>query len=211
MYEVAKRLLDIFGSVFLLILLSPIMLLTAIAIKIDSPGPIFADIPERVGKEGRMFRLFKFRSMIPNAQKMLMTDPRLKKLFNEYKKNNYKLKEDPRITRIGAFIRRHSIDEFPQLLNVLIGDMSLVGPRPYYEFEIKEQSEKYPESKKLIKIMHAVKPGITGKWQVSGRSEVDFDKRISLDAKYASQKNIFLDILILLKTPWAVISGQGAY
>lgn len=211
MYEIIKRLFDFCSALFLLILFSPIMVLTAVAIKFDSPGPVFADIPHRVGKDGKLFRLYKFRSMIPNAQKLLMTDPRLKKLFEEYKKNNYKLKEDPRITRVGAFIRRHSIDEFPQLINVLIGNMSLVGPRPYHDFELEEQAKNYPESKKLIKIMHTVKPGITGEWQVSGRSEVNFDKRIQLDAVYAMRKNIFYDILILLKTPLVIIIGKGAY
>lgn len=211
MFNVLKRVLDLTGGVFLLVLFLPLMILIAIAIKVDSSGPVFADIPKRVGKGGRPFKLYKFRSMIPNAQKMLMTDPRLKKLFAQYKKNNYKLKEDPRITRVGAFIRRHSIDEFPQLINVMIGNMSLVGPRPYYEFEIKEQLEKYPELSPHIKMMHTVKPGITGEWQVSGRSEVNFDKRILLDAQYAKRKNILDDVIILLKTPWAVLSGKGAY
>lgn len=210
-YEISKRILDIVGSVVLLILLSPIIICTAIAIKLDSPGPIFADIPMRVGLNGKLFRLYKFRSMIPGAQKLLMTDPRLKRLFKEYKENNYKLKDDPRITRVGSFIRRHSIDEFPQLINVLIGNMSLVGPRPYYQFEIKEQTEKYPEVKPFLKKVHSVLPGITGFWQVSGRSEVFFDKRIRLDAEYADKKSIIYDIFILLKTPWTVINGKGAY
>jgi lipopolysaccharide/colanic/teichoic acid biosynthesis glycosyltransferase len=211
MYEITKRGLDFFGAIFLLLVLSPIMLVTAVAIKIDSDGPVFADIPDRVGKNGRLFKLYKFRSMIPNAQKLLMTDPRLKKLFEEYKKNNYKLKEDPRVTRVGSFIRKHSIDEFPQLINVLIGNMSLVGPRPYYEFEVKEQSEKYPVAKQAFKDVLTVKPGITGEWQVNGRSEIQFDKRILLDAEYAKQKNILNDIIILLKTPLVVITGKGAY
>lgn len=211
MYDFLKRSIDFFGALFLLVIFSPIMLITAIAIKVDSPGPAFADIPERVGKGGKMFRLYKFRSMIPNAQKMLMTDPRLKRLFEDYKKNNYKLKEDPRITRVGSFIRRHSIDEFPQLINVLIGNMSLVGPRPYYKFEVKEQSERYPVAKKAFKDVLTVKPGITGEWQIGGRSEIQFDKRILLDAKYAKQRNILNDIIILLKTPLVVITGRGAY
>ncbi len=121
------------------------------------------------------------------------------------------MKEDPRITRGGAFIRRHSIDEFPQLFNVLIGNMSLVGPRPYYEFELRDQQKIYPEIAPLLKTVLSVKPGITGFWQVSGRREVDFAKRIRLDADYAQKSSVFYDILILLKTPWAVISGKGAY
>ncbi len=210
-HPVLLRLFDVVSAGMLLILFSPLMLIIALAVKLDSPGPIFADIPERVGKDGKMFKLYKFRSMIPNAQKLLMTDKRLKHLFKEYKRNNYKLKEDPRITRVGAFIRRHSVDEFPQLINVLIGNMSLVGPRPYYPFELQEQLKKYPELAKSIHQMQIVNPGITGQWQVTGRSEIDFEKRILLDAEYAKNKSILKDIWILLRTPWAVISGKGAY
>lgn len=206
-----KRTIDIFGSLIFLAVLSPILFLTALAIKVDSPGPIFADTPMRVGKDGKKFRLYKFRSMIPGAQKLLMTDPRLKRLFKQYKENNYKLKNDPRVTRVGSFIRRHSIDEFPQPINVLLGNMSLVGPRPYYEFELKEQTKKYPNVKPLLREVHSVLPGITGFWQVSGRSEVDFDKRIQLDAEYAREWNLIYDILIIIKTPLTVLSGKGAY
>lgn len=206
-----KRLIDVTGSLVFLITLSPILILTAIAIKVDSPGPIFADIPMRVGKNGKLFKLYKFRSMIPGAQKLLMTDPRLKRLFKQYKENNYKLKDDPRITRVGSFIRHHSIDEFPQPINVLFGSMSLVGPRPYYEFELEEQTAKYPKVKPLLREVHSVLPGITGFWQVSGRSEVDFYKRIQLDAEYAREWNILYDILIMIKTPLVVLSGKGAY
>lgn len=211
MYEILKRTLDLSASITLIILLSPIMLLTALAIKIDSPGPILADIPMRVGRNGKLFRLYKFRSMIPHAQELLMKDPRMKKLFEEYKKSNYKLKNDPRITRVGSFIRNHSIDEFPQLFNIVGGTMSLVGPRPYYPFEIKEYIKKYPHLKKEIEVMHSVLPGATGQWQVSGRSEVDFEQRIKMDADYARRKNILDDFKILFRTPWAVISGKGAY
>ncbi|MCL4389938.1 MAG: sugar transferase [Patescibacteria group bacterium] len=211
MYDILKRIIDIVGAGVLLIIFSPIMILTAIAIRLDSSGPIFADTPPRVGRGGKLIHVYKFRSMIPNAQKLLMTDPRLKRLFRQYKENNYKLKDDPRITRVGAFIRRHSIDEFPQFINVLIGNMSLVGPRPYYEFELKEQVAKFPEVKPLLNDVHSALPGITGEWQVSGRSEVDFDKRIQLDAQYARKRDILYDILIMLKTPWAIIHGTGAY
>ncbi len=207
----AKRCFDVVTSSVLLLVLLPIMLLTAIAIKLDSSGPIFADIPLRVGKNGMKFKLYKFRSMIPGAQQLLMTDPRMKKLFNEYKKNNYKLKDDPRITRVGTFIRRHSIDEFPQLINVLQGTMSLVGPRPYYEFELDEQRKRFPNVGPAIEKVQTVKPGITGFWQVSGRSTIDFEKRILLDAQYVDKRSILYDLYILAKTPWAVISGKGAY
>jgi len=210
-YFFAKRALDIILAIVLLIIFSPICLITAIAIKIDSPeGPILADIPPRAGKKGKPFKIYKFRSMIPNAHQLLRKDPKFKKLYEEYKKNSYKLKKDPRITRVGDFIRKHSIDEIPQLINVLKSEMSVVGPRPYYFDELTEQQKKHPQTKELVKQMLEVKPGITGLWQVSGRSNVDFEKRIALDARYAQRKNLFDDVLILLKSPWVVISGKGA-
>jgi len=183
--------------------------LTAVAIQVESPGPIFADTPKRVGKDGKLFRLYKFRSMIPNAHQLLHTSPKFKKLLEEYKRSSYKLSKDPRVTRVGKFIRKHSIDEVPQLINVLKGEMSLVGPRPYYPFEIREQQENFPQSRQLVKRVLRVKPGITGKWQVSGRSEVDFEERIKMDAEYAQKRSILYDMMVLAKTPWAMISGKG--
>jgi len=210
-YFFAKRLLDIVLTIILLIIFSPICLITAIAIKIDSSkGPILADVPPRVGKDGKRFKIYKFRSMIPNAHQLLRKDPKFKELYKRYKKNSYKLEKDPRITRVGAFIRKHSIDEIPQLINVLKGEMSVVGPRPYYFDELTEQQEKHPQTRELVKQMLEVKPGITGLWQISGRSDVDFKKRIALDAQYAQRKNLLDDMLILLKSPWVVISGKGA-
>lgn len=210
LFEVAKRLIDLVGGLTLLILFSPVILATAAAIKLTSQGPIFADTPKRVGKDGKLFYPYKFRSMIVNAHNLLHQDPRFRKLYREYKKSSYKLHEDPRITKVGKFIRKHSIDETPQLLNVLKGEMSIVGPRPYYPDELKEQTGKYPQTKKLLNEVLSVRPGVTGFWQVSGRSEVNFDKRIEMDAYYARKRSIWLDILILLKTPWAMISGKGA-
>jgi lipopolysaccharide/colanic/teichoic acid biosynthesis glycosyltransferase len=210
MYDTSKRIIDFVLAFIAIIVLSPIMFLVAVAIKVDSSGPIFADTPLRVGKNGKLIKVYKFRSMIPNAQKLLMTDPRLKRLFKEYKQNNYKLKDDPRITRMGAFIRKYSIDEFPQFINVLLGNMSLVGPRPYHSDELLEQQKKYPGTEKFVNEMHKVKPGVTGYWQVEGRSDVDFDKRIEMDAYYARKKSLFFDLLIIAKTPWAMISGKGA-
>ncbi len=209
-FEVAKRLIDIVGATLLMALFSPVILATAIAIKLSSPGPVFADTPKRVGKDGKLFYPYKFRSMIVNAHNLLHQDPRFKKLYQEYRKSSYKLHEDPRITKVGKFIRKHSIDEVPQLLNVLKGEMSIVGPRPYYPDELKEQTGKYPQTKKLLNEVLSVRPGVTGFWQVSGRSEVNFDKRIEMDAYYARKRSIWLDILILLKTPWAMITGKGA-
>lgn len=188
-YYLAKRLIDIFFAIFLLIIFSPIMLVTAVLIKITSPGPILADIPKRVGRRGKLFRIYKFRSMFVNAHQLMKTDPKYKKLYEVYKNSGYKLHDDPRVTRIGKFIRKHSIDEMPQLFNVLKGDMSLVGPRAYYPDELEEQQKKYPHTKDLVKQMLEAKPGITGYWQVNGRSEVDFEKRIQMDAYYA-QKNL---------------------
>jgi lipopolysaccharide/colanic/teichoic acid biosynthesis glycosyltransferase len=149
--------------------------------------------------------------MIPNAYELLRNDPRFKKAYIEQQTaGNYKIKNDPRVTAVGRFIRKHSIDEMPQLFNVLRGEMSIVGPRPYYPDELDKQQKIYPKTKKLVHEMLSVKPGITGYWQVSGRSEVTFDKRIEMDAFYARKKSIILDILILIKTPWAMISGKGA-
>ena len=210
MYTTLKRLIDIVGSLVLAIIFLPVSLLVVLAIVLDSPGPVFADTPQRVGKWGKLFKLYKFRSMIVNAHVKLRTDPKLKKLYQEYKRNSYKLRVDPRVTPVGRFIRKHSLDEIPQFLNVLKGDMSLVGPRPYYADELVEQQRKYPHTKELVQIVLYERPGITGYWQVSGRSEVNFDKRIKLDADYVLKRSLFLDLYILLKSPWAMISGKGA-
>ncbi len=210
LYSIIKRLIDIVGSIILGILCLPLCLATAIAIKLDSPGPILADTPQRVGQHGKLFKLYKFRSMVIRAHEKLRSDPKLAKLYGVYKRNSYKLREDPRVTRVGRFIRKHSLDEIPQFINVLLGDMSLVGPRPYYPDELVEQQRKYPHTKELVKVVLSAKPGITGYWQVSGRSEVNFDKRIKLDADYVKKRSLMLDIVILLKSPWAMISGKGA-
>jgi lipopolysaccharide/colanic/teichoic acid biosynthesis glycosyltransferase len=209
-YVFIKRYIDVIGSLILIIIFFPVCLIAAISILLDGPGPVFADTPQRVGKDGKLFKLYKFRSMVINAHEKLRRDPRLAKLYGEYKRNSYKLRADPRVTRVGRFIRKHSIDEIPQLINVLSGEMSLVGPRPYYPDELVEQQRKYPHTKELVKIVLSAKPGITGHWQVSGRSEVNFDKRIKMDADYVKKRSLFMDITILLKSPWAMISGKGA-
>ncbi len=210
-YDFAKRVLDIFFSAIILMFFSPIIVIVAILIKIETPGPILADTPERVGKDGELFYPYKFRSMIVNAYQLLKTDPKLRKAYEEQQKGgNYKIKNDPRITKVGKFIRKHSLDEIPQLLNVLKGEMSLVGPRPYYPEELEKQQQRYPQTKNSVKEVLSVKPGITGRWQVSGRSEVNFDKRIQMDATYAKRRSVFYDLLIIAKTPWAMISGRGA-
>lgn len=209
-YSFVKRVIDIAGAVALIIIFLPVSFITAVAIVLDSQGPLFADTPQRVGQHGKLFKLYKFRSMVINAHKKLRSDPKFAKLYTEYKKNSYKLKEDPRVTKVGRFIRKHSLDEIPQLVNVLQGQMSLVGPRPYYPDELVEQQRKYPHTKNLVNVVLSAKPGITGRWQVSGRSEVNFDKRIKMDAEYVTKRSILLDISILAKSPWAMISGKGA-
>ena len=209
-YEFLKRLIDIIFSTVLLILFSPVILSVSLAIKIDSRGPVLADTPERVGKNGTQFKMYKFRSMGENAHEILRENPKFANLYSEYKKGSYKLKDDPRITSVGHFIRKHSLDEVPQLLNILRGEMSLVGPRAYYPDELREQQKKYPKTRDAVKIVLSVKPGLTGYWQVSGRSEINFDKRIEMDADYVKKRSILYDLLIILKTPWAMISGKGA-
>ena len=209
-YAFAKRTLDIASSVFLLLVFSPIIILTAIAIKMDSLGPVFADTPMRVGRYGKLFRMYKFRSMVQNAYEMLASDPEYKKLYQEYKKSGFKLKHDPRVTRVGQFIRKYSLDEIPQFINVLKGDMSLVGPRAYYADELNYQQKKYPQTRDSVKVVLSVKPGITGLWQVSGRSEINFDKRIKMDANYAKKRSIIYDFYIIGKTPSAMLSAKGA-
>lgn len=210
LYDITKRVLDILLSIFLVVLFSPFIFLIAIAIKLDSEGPVFADTPERVGQYGRLFKMYKFRSMIKNAHELLVHDLGYKKLYENYKKSGYKLRSDPRITSVGRLIRKYSFDEIPQFLNVLRGEMSIVGPRAYYPDELSEQQKQYPKTKDAVRIVLSVKPGITGVWQVSGRSEINFDKRIQLDASYAKKRSILYDLYIILKTPFAMLSGKGA-
>ncbi len=209
-YDLIKRVLDILLSVAIGIFFLPVMVICANVIKLTSPGPVLADTPLRIGKGGKLFRLYKFRSMVANAHELLTSDPKFKKLYEEYKRSGYKLKEDPRVTPVGRFIRKHSIDELPQLFNVLRGEMSLVGPRPYYSDELEAQQKKFPKTGELVDEVLSVRPGVTGLWQVSGRSEINFEKRIALDAKYAREKSLVIDLSILLKSPWAMISGKGA-
>lgn len=205
-YQFAKRIIDTFGSLAGLLILSPLFLITAIAIKLDSPGPIiFAQ--ERVSRGGKSLKLYKFRSMVDNAEDILYSNPAL---LEEYKSNSYKIKNDPRLTRIGGFLRHSSIDELPQLWNVLKGDMSLVGPRAYRSVELKNQQEVYPETKKYVSTLLKVKPGITGPWQVGGRSRITFEKRVRMDAEYALKRSLAYDFTVLLKTIPAVIRGEGA-
>lgn len=209
-YEVTKRILDVIFCLLLIAVFFIVGVIIAIAIRFDSQGPVFADTPQRVGKGGKSFKMYKFRSMIENAHELLRHDPELIKLYDKYKKESYKLKDDPRITRVGHFIRKHSLDELPQLFNILKGDMSLVGPRAYYPDELREQQKKYPATRESVKIVLSIRPGLTGYWQVSGRSGINFDKRIEMDASYVKKRSIAYDLWIIFKTPWAMISGKGA-
>jgi len=213
-YDFIKRSMDIVFSLILIVLFSPIMLITALVIKLTSSGPILVEKTNshmmRIGKGGKMFRLFKFRSMFVHADSSLEKDPSFKKLYEEYKRSNFKLHKDPRVTKVGKFIRKYSIDEMPQLFNVLSGEMSLVGPRPYHSDELVKQQKMYPNTREFVKETQTVKPGITGFWQVSGRSAVNFDRRIEMDANYAKKKSIWMDVWIILKTPFVMISGVNA-
>ena len=208
-YELTKRLIDVFGAVVGIVLFSPIMLVTAICIKFVSPeGPVLADIPERVGKGGKTFRMYKFRSMIPNAHQWLLDHP---DMYEKYKANNYKWDSDsdPRLIKGGKFIRNFSTDELPQFFNVLRGEMSLVGPRAYYPFEIADQTKKFNIDKSVVAQVLTVKPGLTGVWQISGRSLVNFVDRIKIDALYAKRRSLVYDLCIIFKTPYVVLTKKG--
>ncbi|MBE1445678.1 sugar transferase [Paenibacillus sp. OAS669] len=195
----SKRLFDILAASVLLLLVSPIFLITALAIKLDSKGPVFYN-QIRLGKNGKQFGMLKFRSMVINAEHLLET----LKTQNELDGIAFKMKDDPRVTRIGRFIRKYSIDELPQLLNVIKGDMSLVGPRPPLPKEVEQYGDW--EWRRL-----EVLPGITGLWQVSGRSDLSFNQWMNLDVYYIENWSLGLDLKILLKTVPVVLKGEGAY
>lgn len=202
-YFSIKRGLDIVSSLILIVLFLPIWIIVPILIRLDSPGPIIFQ-HKRVGKGGREFYMYKFRSMIDGAHEYL--HQRNPQLLAKFKAGDWKLEHDPRITKLGKVLRSLTIDEFPQLVNVLMGDMSLIGPRAYMKQEIEEQTKKYPETKPLMEQILQIKPGVTGPWQVSGRNEIPFNRRAEFDAQYANQKNILNDLLIILKTPKAMLS-----
>ena len=207
-YETGKRIMDILGAVVGIILFSPILIGGAVWVKLVSKeGPVLADIVDRVGKNRKPFRLYKFRSMIPNAQEWLRSQP---ELYKKYQDNGYKLNPDPRWIKGAKLLRKSSIDEMPQFFNVLKGDMSIVGPRPYYFFEIEEQLQRYPNLREYVDKAVSIKPGITGLWQVSGRSKVGFEDRVKLDAAYAEKKSLIFDMILILKSPYVIISGKGA-
>jgi len=197
--EILKRTFDILASVVLLFLLSPFLALIALAVWTEDGGTVF--FPQtRVGRYGKLFKMYKFRSMCPDA------DSRLKDLLgqNELKEGiTFKLKDDPRMTHVGKWLRKYSFDEFPQLYNVLIGDMSLVGPRPPVPREVALYR---PSDRRRL----AAKPGITCVWQISGRSEIDFSGQVGLDVGYIESQSFCTDLKILMRTIPAVLSGRGA-
>lgn len=201
-YSFLKRTLDITASATALLLLSPVFLVTSLAIRKDSDGPAMFT-QKRIGKDGKLFEIYKFRTMVPDADKklfeLLENDEEAAK---EYKLNK-KLKNDPRITKVGNFLRKTSIDELPQLINVLKGDMSLVGPRPYLPREIDDMEGYYED------IIES-KPGITGLWQVSGRSNTTFEERMEFDLEYNENKSFMYDMGLLFKTVGSVVKGEGA-
>jgi lipopolysaccharide/colanic/teichoic acid biosynthesis glycosyltransferase len=208
-YYFVKRLVDVFGAAFGLIVFSPLLLLISFLIKLSSDGPVFVENSNRVGKGGKVFRMWKFRTMVKNSHELIRTDPKYKDLLQEYKKNSFKLDNDPRVTPLGRLLRRTSLDEIPQFLNVLFSEMSLIGPRAYYPDELEEQSKKHPQLKEFIDTALKVKPGMTGLWQVSGRSDVGFERRIQMDASYAKNRSVLVDLSILFRTPVAVFKGEG--
>ena len=198
-YLFSKRAIDIVGSIVGLVLLSPILLIVAIAIKLESKGSIIFS-QKRIGLKGKEFKMYKLRSMVEDAEKLkkdLMKS-------NEMSGPMFKMKDDPRVTRVGKFIRKTSIDELPQLVNVLKGDMSLVGPRPSLPKEVKKFK---PWMKKRLE----VKPGLTCFWQVSGRNNIDFEDWMKLDIKYVKQRNLLLDIKLIFKTVCVLLGDENAH
>lgn len=204
-YDFTKRILDLLVATTLVIVFLPVWLTVPLLIALSSPGPIIYR-HKRVGLNSQKFHMYKFRSMVVGADDIL--HKKNKKLLKKFKSLDWKLeaKDDPRITSLGRILRSLTIDEFPQLYNVLLGDMSMVGPRAYLERELEEQVKKYPRTRKLMSIVMTAKPGITGLWQVSGRNEISFDKRAALDAQYVNTRSLWNDIKILCKTPQAMIS-----
>lgn len=205
LYKFIKRVVDIIGGLVGTILLIPITIVLYIVTLFskENKGPLFFE-QLRIGKNGKEFRLYKFRSMVMHADEKLWeylnNNPEAKEEYKKYKK----LKEDPRITKLGKFLRKTSLDEFPQFINVLKGDMSLVGPRPYLYREKEDMGENY-------NIIITTKPGLTGYWQVNGRSDVDFDERTKMDIDYIRDRNLWFDFKIVMKTILKVFRKNNAF
>ncbi len=201
-YPFLKRVMDVTGAVSFLIIFSPLIGLIALLVRLSGPGVIFAHT--RVGRGGRLFPCYKFRTMVPDAQavldRLLVEQPALRAEWER----DFKLKDDPRITRIGHFLRKYSLDELPQFWNVIRGDMSLVGPRPVVADELCRYGTKAP-------VYLAVRPGVTGLWQVGGRNDVDYAERIRMDSTYVAKQCLLMDLSILVKTVAVVFQRRGAY
>jgi exopolysaccharide production protein ExoY len=198
----SKRMLDILGSAALLTLLSPLLLVITLMVRKDGAQVLFGH--RRVGAQGRQFRCWKFRSMVPNAETVLRDVLERDPVARAEWEKDFKLRDDPRITPIGRFLRSTSLDELPQLINVLLGDMSLVGPRPIVPAEASRYGRR-------ISSYCSVRPGLTGLWQISGRSDAAYRSRVAMDVVYARSKRISLDLRILAATAPVVISGRGSY
>lgn len=197
-YEIAKRFFDVSICLLAAPILLPLMIITALLIWLDDPGPVlFKQL--RTGKGGRRFGMYKFRTMVVNAEELKQEYAHL----NELTWPDFKISNDPRVTRVGNILRKTSLDELPQFLNVIKGDMSLVGPRPT-SFDVTTYSLWHTERLEVL-------PGITGLWQVSGRSDIDFDERLLLDIEYIEKRSLWLDIQILIRTPTTVFTQRGAY
>lgn len=200
-YKFTKRTFDIICAIMALILLSPVFLAIAIAIKKDSKGPVFYK-HKRIGKNGKIIYLYKFRSMYIDAKERLeelLKNPEIEKEWKE----NFKLENDPRITEVGEVLRETSLDELPQLLNIIKGEMSIIGPRPV----IDEELEKYGENKEKFL---SVKPGLTGWWACNGRSDISYEERMNLELYYVDNQSLFLDIKCFFKTIISVLKKEGA-
>ncbi|AYE33893.1 sugar transferase [Clostridium septicum] len=198
LYTIIKRIIDILASIIGLVLLSPFLLIIAILIRLESEGPVIFS-QKRIGLKGKTFNMYKFRSMVVNAEELKNN---LEK-ENEMSGPMFKIKNDPRVTKVGKFIRKTSIDEIPQLINVLKGEMSLVGPRPSLPKEVKEFE---PWMMKRLE----VKPGLTCYWQVSGRNNIGFEDWMKLDIKYVKERSVLLDIKLILKTVTVLFGDENA-
>ena len=198
-YAILKRIFDVVSSTLLLIILSPLFLILIVLVKLDSKGPVFFG-HKRIGYKGETISVYKFRSMVQNAEEVLRNfTPEQKAEFEK----NFKLDDDPRVTKIGAFLRKTSLDELPQLINIIKGDMSVVGPRPIVQKEVVKYG-KYADK------LFSVKPGLTGFWQANGRSDTTYDERVQMDMYYIDNRSTLLDMKILFKTVIAVIRKEGA-
>ena len=198
-YRFFKRIFDIVGSLLGLIILSPLFIVLSIIVKVDSPGPVFF-AHKRLGYKGQSMKIYKFRTMVTNAEDMLSSlSPEQKAEFAK----NFKLENDPRITKVGNFLRKSSLDELPQLLNILKGELSIVGPRPIVEKELDNYGI-YGD--KFL----SVKPGLTGNWQANGRSDTTYEERVAMDMEYIDNRSLWVDVKIIFKTFSAVIKKQGA-